>query len=879
MSSTAVPKVIPAQLSFLAIYNPSLGTSDETFDQQIVFYYSKAAKTRAKLRNGDAQQEQDLRDQENEKLRQVGLAQGMVGFAKSFSNGEAVDTVETEKSRIVLHELENGWWILASIDLTQLPAASGLTRKDSSTDTTEPVIEYSSREVSPPALLIQQLVRAQLIFLLHHGLTLEGMFAKHGRTKFCSILDKYWSRFASNWDVLLHGSPAVDIFGGMKLAAGGELGMGVGEEEWGSSERDVLEDFARRTPGLVDVMVSRFGEVSPLQQAKTSTDPRTLDDSELDPWVGVGRTAQAADGVVFSGLGAVSRKSLRDLSHWVESIYCYGEYAYGVRDNPASDRKKRRRRNPRTALESEEPTPDSLRPTRPERPRLATSNPNSALPLGIPPPIVRAAESSLDKAAAAVDSKKPEQNSPAPESKSMLASLGDTETWTKYMTLGYGTAWGGKKATDSPQPSTPVPEPAPAPEPAPVRKRSPSPEAMRYVEPAPDVDHVEERAKQQIRLENNGYFLVGLKGDLQDLDVDDENDEGNWNNRIPLRTIHVEVDRRDVSSSSPDVESDETPPYERIMNIPPPTSSKLSRLRPVVYIHRPFIYVFLFEHRTHSLGVASFYRDIHNFFSPLHRSLDKSTSPTNVAQRLQAVSSHYTTEASTGGSGPSAGPNTQPIYDLVFDPRTLTVHSSLPDIPDPGTLLAEGLAGKQAGWSRLDALNVHSQMLATVASTRRNLSEIERTCKTNRGWWVVWMRLPPSHVEPQESDLNYREYREQQHQQQSDEEGEGTEPEHGSRTSTPIEATSAPFNTQDLREAFLVRRARDSDPGTQHGHKSTGSRFGSGVWSGLGMGGGNGSAQSQRMGGAAAGWGPKGLAEGIGIDARRYVEDLLSLNR
>lgn len=82
MSSTAVPKVIPAQLSFLAIYNPSLGTSDETFDQQIVFYYSKAAKTRAKLRNGDAQQEQDLRDQENEKLRQVGLAQGMVGFAK-----------------------------------------------------------------------------------------------------------------------------------------------------------------------------------------------------------------------------------------------------------------------------------------------------------------------------------------------------------------------------------------------------------------------------------------------------------------------------------------------------------------------------------------------------------------------------------------------------------------------------------------------------------------------------------------------------------------------------------------------------------------------------------------------------------------------------
>lgn len=78
----AMPKVVPAQLSFLAIYNPSLGTSDETFDQQIVFYYSKAAKTRARLKNGDSQQEQQLRDEENEKLRQVGLAQGMVGFAK-----------------------------------------------------------------------------------------------------------------------------------------------------------------------------------------------------------------------------------------------------------------------------------------------------------------------------------------------------------------------------------------------------------------------------------------------------------------------------------------------------------------------------------------------------------------------------------------------------------------------------------------------------------------------------------------------------------------------------------------------------------------------------------------------------------------------------
>ncbi|KAF2025454.1 hypothetical protein EK21DRAFT_103922 [Setomelanomma holmii] len=830
MSSTNIPKVVPAQLSFLAVYNPSLGTSDETFHKQIVFYYSKAAKARSKLSNGDTHAAKDLREQENEKLRQVGLAQGMVGFAKSFSNGEAVDSVETQKSRIVLHELEEGWWILASIDLTQLPATTS--RNDSSTSISEPVIDYSSREVSPPALLIQQLVRAYSTFLLHHGTTLERMFAKHRRDKFCNILEKYWSRFASSWDVLLHGSPAVDIYGGMKLAAGGELGMGVGEEEWGSSERDVLEDFARRTEGLVDVMVSRFGAASPLQRAKSSADPKSLDVAETEPWVGSGRNVNAADGVVFSGLGAVSRKSLRDLSHWVESIYYYGDQAYGIRDNPTSDRRKRRRRNVKP---QPGPVPEVANPTPKEQSRPLPAKQDSDLPVGIPAPIVKAAESSLDRASAAVE----RGNSPAVKastqtSQPLLASLGDTETWMKYMTLGYGTAWGGKKPTEE-APSAAEQTPA----------ETPEPEAMRYIEPEPDVDHVEEKLKAQIRQENDGYFLVGLKGDMQDLDIDDDNDEGNWNNRIPLRTVHVEVLSTDNLSVTSSVESDDTPAYEKELSFGSTKSGKtngLSRLRPVVYVHRPFIYTFLFHHRTGTLSIASFYRDIHNFFSPLHRSLDKSTSPDKVAARLHAAANPYTTISTGIGSGP----NTQPIYDLVFDPRTLTTHSSLPNITDPGTLIAEGLGSNSthaSGWSRVEALNVHSQILATISSTRRNLSEIERTCKTSQGWWVVWMRLPPSQTTKEEA-------------------AEAAESAND----------SVKFNTDELREAFLVRRARDTQPSTT---KSSG-RFASGMWSTMGMGSGG---QSQRMGGAAAGWGPKGLGEGIGIDARRYVEELLSLNR
>jgi len=114
VSAEKPAKVVPAQLSFLTIYSPPLGRTDETFRDQIVFYYDKAARARRKKANSPHENlEGQKQEEENEKLRQIGLAQGMVDFAKSFSNGEPVDSVETEKSRIILHELERDWWILA----------------------------------------------------------------------------------------------------------------------------------------------------------------------------------------------------------------------------------------------------------------------------------------------------------------------------------------------------------------------------------------------------------------------------------------------------------------------------------------------------------------------------------------------------------------------------------------------------------------------------------------------------------------------------------------------------------------------------------------------------------------------------------------------
>ena len=74
--------LIPARLSFLAIYNPSLSSSEDSLQEQIVYYYSDPEKRRgAQAHNRLSQAEQDAEDK-NERLRQIGLAQGMVEFAK-----------------------------------------------------------------------------------------------------------------------------------------------------------------------------------------------------------------------------------------------------------------------------------------------------------------------------------------------------------------------------------------------------------------------------------------------------------------------------------------------------------------------------------------------------------------------------------------------------------------------------------------------------------------------------------------------------------------------------------------------------------------------------------------------------------------------------
>lgn len=85
MTDNGSVSVIPAQLGFLTIYNPSLGTTDETLKDQIVYYYSSQtsrSQQSGNVSSNNLSPEEPNKDDTNERLRKIGLAQGMVNFAK-----------------------------------------------------------------------------------------------------------------------------------------------------------------------------------------------------------------------------------------------------------------------------------------------------------------------------------------------------------------------------------------------------------------------------------------------------------------------------------------------------------------------------------------------------------------------------------------------------------------------------------------------------------------------------------------------------------------------------------------------------------------------------------------------------------------------------
>ncbi|KAL2204192.1 hypothetical protein CC79DRAFT_1336828 [Sarocladium strictum] len=763
---SAPGSVTPAQLGFLAIYNPSLGNTDDTIDDQIVYYTSVTTQNDNPRKNRRARgrpTEDVSQEERHERLRQIGLAQGMVHFGKDFADGASVDAIDTEKTRVVLHELEPGWWILASIDLTKIPLPPRLPTK--SGETHDERFEYSTKEMKPASLILRDLVRAHSLFLMHHDSSLSALFVRSKRSKFVAVLSRYWDLFLSTWNVMLHGNPIRGVLGGINVAGSGELGIGVGEEERGSGEREVLEGLVGRIEGLVDLVVSKFEEEEP---AAGEGEPASTSQQQ---WLGTGQEPSAADGAIFLGTGALSRKSLRDITHWMEDLYTWGEHAYGVIDSPTSTRRHKKGRHVSRQVEAnaqENPAPEE-------------GNPNVAVPRG-------------------------DEETPG-ASKTQDEDDGKLDKMVSYLKLGYGTYWslpggGSDGQPDQQQPTTNSTS-------APETKQSTLQIEPSVAEGRPGM------ARRTSSHDSAAHYLIGLRGDIEEQaseqepehDLDDP--DADHNSRTVVRTINVELEREALDRPEATIVRDFEHPgsiltqSQVIGNMLPGYDShdlnKAMKLRVVVYVNRPFIFAFLFELRTDSLAWDALYRSLHYQLAPLRKPLLASTK--------------FRPER------PAAGPAASSINDLVWDPVDLTVHSTIPNIPEQYT--------PQDTWSRADALSTHLHLLNLHGATRDKLTDLERTQKTNRGWWIVWTRLMEKSTGDPSANL-------------STIKETASDTETYSRAGTAEEEDQGP---QVEKEIFLIRRASD------HARfRSEGGNDGAGK-----------------------------LAQGIGVDTRRYVEELLNL--
>ena len=206
-----------------------------------------------------------------------------------------------------------------------------------------------------------------------------------------------------------------------------------------------------------------------------------------------------------------------------------------------------------------------------------------------------------------------------------------------------------------------------------------------------------------------------------------------------------------------------------------------------------------------------------------------------------------------------------PIYDLIWNPKLLTVTSSIPNVPEPYEVQAT--SADALPWSRVEALNAHTQIINTYIATTTDKAQLERTCKTSRGWWVVWTRIP----DPTPTDALLVSGKVKVPVAIPEEGGESTVTlgknrgtsrgtstfEGGSTTSGPAHpflesGNGTPFPKD--KEIFLIRRASD------YVAAKTSTRFVSAP-----------SSESWTSG-------PGKLAQGIGIDTKRYIDALLNFN-
>ncbi|CAG8500626.1 11627_t:CDS:2 [Diversispora eburnea] len=85
--------IVPSSLAYFCVYNPTFGPTEETQKDQLLYYVAKKTVP------------MDV------KIRQIGLAQGLIHFTRVFSPSKPCENVHTQKNRLAFYEPEPNYWI------------------------------------------------------------------------------------------------------------------------------------------------------------------------------------------------------------------------------------------------------------------------------------------------------------------------------------------------------------------------------------------------------------------------------------------------------------------------------------------------------------------------------------------------------------------------------------------------------------------------------------------------------------------------------------------------------------------------------------------------------------------------------------------------
>ena len=464
--------------------------------------------------------------------------------------------------------------------------------------------------------------------------------------------------------------------------------------------------------------------------------------------------------------------------------------------------------------------------------------------LNIPPPIYSAVEIALERATQAAESKSNPSSKPTSPVKEEPLSLDDRQDrwgWADYFTLGYGKDWGG--------PGTEITDP-----------KSPR-DRGRTMTKETEMDSRRSGVKAPLSITVGvaapiGRYQIGLMDDLDDDEEDvlrsptsaqDEvNLEGPGRSAEPtISSKTVWISLKEPMHSEEDGTAPREAEYKQLLAA---GRGKSTEYRVVLYTNPPFLFCFIFDASTESLSTPKIYRQIHHQIGTLQAPLLLSTDRTRSLAPFSNQSS------------PSKKRSSNPLYDFVYDPLTLHTICSIPNVPEspPAELPASRSTSqnRQTPWTRMEALNVHTQILQTVAQIRGQIGELERTCKTHRGWWIVWMALPVAvGADPLDNPK-----------------AAPIASSAASASSVPSQSVVSELSQDQIgtaevkvvrREAFLVRKAGDDN--RDKGKSSATQRI-----SLLRLGRQESSELSDQS--AVAGW-----TSGIGLDGRKYINDLLRL--